>query len=238
MFRKSITDKNKHNILKKLIGKNNPTIIEVGAHLGTDTRKMLEQFPEAQIYCFEPDPRAHYILEKYCSDLRFQLIKKAVSDSVRDEVTFYQAHSSDNLDAMLEKYSWIDEKDFLDYKLNRCGASSLKKGHEALSEENTITVSTTTLDVWAAQNHIQDVDLIWIDVQGAEREVFNGAAELLGRTEYIWTEYGETAYEGGMSREETEELLSLNFKAINKKFFPRKKGDLLFEATAAKKVGI
>lgn len=32
--------------------------IEVGANDGTDTNKLLEAFPEIEIHCFEPDPRA------------------------------------------------------------------------------------------------------------------------------------------------------------------------------------
>ena len=44
---------------------------------------------------------------------------------------------------------------------------------------------------------IAQVDLIWMDVQGAEADVFRGGRETLAKTRFIYTEYGETElYQG------------------------------------------
>jgi FkbM family methyltransferase len=220
---------NIHKTLQDLIRINDPIIVEVGAHLGTDTRRLREGFPNAKIYCFEPDPRAHIVLEKYCSDLAFDLIKCAVSDTNSKEVTFYQAYSDKNINAMLEKYSWIEKNDFINFKLNRCGASSFKQGHDAVAHANEIEVKTIRLDTWAAQKDVDYIDLLWVDVQGAEKEVFSGAGELLKRVKFIWTEYGETDYEGGMSRSETIQMLKLYFRVINHLSILHKKGNLLLK---------
>jgi FkbM family methyltransferase len=50
-----------------------------------------------------------------------------------------------------------------------------------------VEVKTTTLDAWAKSENPSIIDLLWIDVQGAEKEVLEGAAELLKdvRTETV-----------------------------------------------------
>lgn len=221
--------RNIHKALRDLIRKKDPIIVEVGSHLGTDTRRLREGFPEAKIYCFEPDPRAHNVLEKYCSDLEFDLVKYAVSDTDAEDVAFYQAYSDKNIDAMLEKYSWIEKNDFINFRLNRCGASSIKKGHEAVAHGTEIKVKTIKIDTWARRNGIEYIDLLWVDVQGAEKEVFCGARESLKKIKIIWTEYGETDYEGGMSRSETIQMLKAYFSVMNHFSIFHKKGNLLFK---------
>ena len=67
--------------------------------------------------------------------------------------------------------------------------------------------------------------MTWIDVQGAEREVIEGGTNTLLNTSYVWIEYGETQYEGGMDLKETLDLFeNLGFKNII-----TKKNDLLLE---------
>ena len=54
----------KFQLIKELIKKNDPLIIEIGAHFGEDTLRLLETFPNAEIHCFEPDSRNYAIFEK------------------------------------------------------------------------------------------------------------------------------------------------------------------------------
>lgn len=44
-------------LIKQLLKKDNPIILEIGAHKGTDTLEFLKEFPRIKIYSFEPDPR-------------------------------------------------------------------------------------------------------------------------------------------------------------------------------------
>jgi hypothetical protein len=63
--------------------------------------------------------------------------------------------------------------------------------------DNTIEVPTIKLDDWAKKNEVEAVDFIWMDVQGAERDVLRGGQELLQRTRFLYTEYSERElYEG------------------------------------------
>ena len=56
---------------------------------------------------------------------------------------------------------------------------------------------TATLDSVCEQQGIGPVDFIWLDVQGAELDVFSGAAQTLARTRFLYTEYSnQELYKG------------------------------------------
>ncbi len=218
---------NKHEIIKKYLNKAS-TILEIGSHLGTDTVNFRKNFPSAEIICFEPDPRSREIFKKYHANIRVKLFPYAVSNK-NQETEFYQAFSKDTEQHTLKKYSWINPDDILKNELSRCGASSLKKGHDAVANAKQIKIKSIRLDDWAIENKISHIDLLWMDVQGAEKEVIEGAENLLKNTKYIWTEYGEIDYEGAMNWKETKKKLGKNFKLVNYESFFRNKGDMLFE---------
>ncbi len=74
--------KRKFDVFKVILSKNNPTIVEIGAHFGEDSMRFAEAFPEAQIHCFEPDPRCIEVFKKYVKNKRiilYELTLVAVS---------------------------------------------------------------------------------------------------------------------------------------------------------------
>tara|TARA_B100001093_G_scaffold520517_1_gene617468 strand:- start:27401 stop:28105 length:705 start_codon:yes stop_codon:yes gene_type:complete len=218
----------KHPYISQRINNESPIIIEVGAHFGTDTSIMLNQYKNPSIYCFEPDPRNIEIFHRNVNSNAVKFFPYAVSNAEKENVPFFQA-TSKVTEKMLEKYNWIDKKEFVEKKLARSSASSLKKGHEAVKNANQILVDTITLDTWNSQYNLPVVDLLWIDVQGAEKEVLEGAKELLLKTRYVWVEYGEIEYEGGMDLAETKKQLGKNFSLATIGSYLRKKGDALFK---------
>ena len=66
--------------IKDLLNKNNPIIIEIGAHYGEDTLRFLEIFPNAKIHCFEPDDRNINIFNQMVNDDRVVLYQSALSN--------------------------------------------------------------------------------------------------------------------------------------------------------------
>lgn len=167
---------NKFDFLKNNLRKS-PIIIEIGMHHGEDTLKFRNLFPDSLIIGFEPDPRcAEIIKSKNIKNLEF--FKCALSDK-KGEMIFYQSDSQDGWD----------------------GSGSLKKPKEHLKRfphidfDKSVTVPVTTLDFVLAMlvNDFEEVllprdeviDLIWIDVQGSEKDVFKGALNTLKRTKYI-----------------------------------------------------
>jgi len=219
--------KKKFNMFKAIIGKDDPIILEIGAHFGEDSMRFAEAFPKATIHCFEPDPRCIEIFKKHVKNDRIKLHEIALS-SVEGELEFYQSYNDQESETP-EKYDWISDEDYKDLKLGNSGSSSLKKGYDKNLKE-TIRVKALTYDKWAETNNINNVDLAWIDVQGAEKEVLDGMSNKIKHIKLMWIEFGELQYEGALTREETIKYMkSRGFKTIEHFSSKGSSGDLLFK---------
>ncbi|MEG3437519.1 FkbM family methyltransferase [Pannus brasiliensis CCIBt3594] len=183
------------NLIKNLLKKENPIVLEIGAHRGTDTLDFLQKFSEIEIHSFEPDPRIIKLHRQLVSDRRSKLHEIAISDE-EGEATFYQSGEA------------------VDDQLKYDASSSLKKPKEHLTAypnvkfNNSITVPTVRLDTWARENNISEIDFIWADVQGAEEQLIKGGLETLKKTKYFYTEYSDRElYENQINLNKIKELL-------------------------------
>lgn len=172
-FRRSIAK----DEIKRLLGKEEPIIVEVGANNGCDTIEFLQTFEKIKIYCFEPDPRALEEFKSRIRDPRCELFEVAVSDKNGEQIF----HLSDGRNSSNQRY---------------IGSSSLKKPFKHLVAfpevvfNDSIKVKTLTLDEWSERKKIQNIDLVWADVQGAERELIMGGCETFARkVRYFYTEF-------------------------------------------------
>jgi FkbM family methyltransferase len=107
---------------------------------------------------------------------------------------------------------------------------SYSKNYPWLTFNKALEVKTLKLDTFIKENDINFIDFIWMDIQGAEEEAFEGACHTLSRTKYLYTEYGEVScYLDAMTREETVSLLQKhNFEVIPDYSDQKKIGNLLF----------
>ena len=190
----------KFESFKSILNKDNPKIVEIGAHFGEDSVRFSETFPSAEIFCFDPDPRCIAIFKKYVKNDRIKLFELALSDT-NGTAEFYQSFDEGKSDFVPEKYDWIDIEDYKNNKLSNSGSSSLKSGYR--NNLDKIVVNTRRFDDWYIENPIGDIDLLWIDVQGAEKEVLDGIGNAMNNVALVWIEYGEKEYQGALSREET-----------------------------------
>jgi len=156
------------------------------------------------LHCFEPDPRSVKIHQNTVKDARCQLHPIAISD-VDGEAEFYQ--STGSYDDTGDSSEWLQ-------------SSSLKtpKQHLELFPwckfENTVKLPTRSLDSWCAEHNIDQIDLIWADVQGAEENLIKEALKTLSHTKYFYTEYDDyEIYEGQITLQQIKTLLP-KFKAI------------------------
>ena len=171
------------NSLPQLLGKHDPVILDIGCNDGTHTVAFLKLFPLSRVFAFEPDPRALASFRSTIKGDRVQLFDIAISDS--DGVTdFYVS------DGYPTSTAWEG------YRPNGWDLSgSIKKPKEHLREfpwcefKSTISVTTRSLDSWASENGVEQIDLIWADVQGAEQNLIEGAKDTLSRTRFFYTEY-------------------------------------------------
>jgi FkbM family methyltransferase len=206
-----------HVEIAGLIGRADPTILEIGCNDGSDTLRFLKATPRAKLFCFEPDPRAIARFKKKLGR-RFKDVKLfeiALSDR-NGQIDF---HVSDGEDPGLPQ-GW-----------DKSGSIRRPKEHlkvvPSVKFERTVKVNTRRLDDWAAENDVQRVDFIWMDVQGAEADVILGAAKILRETRFLYTEYSDVElYEG---QRPLKELLALlpSFDVVTR--YP---GDVLLRNTA------
>ena len=144
------------------------TLVDVGAHEGLYASRAARYFSLSRTILVEPMPKFAGNLRKL--NLPGQdVVEAAVSDKV-GEATF-TVNNTEQASSLLE----INPDMSGAYKLDMVAAEK-------------ITVKVTTLDQLAADLKLDRIDLVKIDVQGAERELLAGAAKILRSTKYIQIE--------------------------------------------------
>jgi 2-O-methyltransferase len=173
--------------IQQLLGKENPTILEIGCHDGENTLWFIEKFKEARVHCFEPDPRAiKKFKDNFSQYKNVTLHEFALGDEV-GKATFHQSsHTDPNGD-------W-----------DASGSLMAPKNHLTeypwVTFDSSVTVDVETLDAFCEKNGIQEVDLIWMDVQGAELKVIAGGAKTFMNTRFIVTEYNNKELYSGQPK--------------------------------------
>lgn len=154
----------------------NPVIIEIGANDGTDTIH-LSSIKNSIVHCFEPEPRCDL------SDLPENVwVNKIAVSNKKGTFEFNQSDSPG--------HNWTYSGSILKPK-NHLTV------HTNVYFQNKILVSTITLDEYCKDNKIESIDFLYMDTQGAESLIFEGAKEILKKTRFIYTEYSnDEMYEG------------------------------------------
>lgn len=135
------------------------TFIDVGAHVGYYSLLAARQVgPEGQVYSFEPEP------------VNYSLLVKNV------ELNEYR-----NISTIAEAVS--DKKGFSTLFVSALDSGRNSMFHHGLPENGSVQVATTTLDAFLEERGWPKVDLIKIDVEGAELDVLAGMTELLRKSE-------------------------------------------------------
>lgn len=166
------TNSGEHNLLHRLARIKPKTIVEVGAHDGTDTITLHSMFPSAKIFAFEPHPGNYQKLKKATKELKnIKAFESGLgSKSSRAVLWDHAIHASGSQHATLSR-------------------DVMRKIHN--SKAIGVKVNITTLDNIAKENKISQIDFLKIDTEGHELEVLNGAKSLInkGRISYIQLEF-------------------------------------------------
>jgi FkbM family methyltransferase len=198
-----------------LINKPNPTILEIGCNDGRDTLAFLRAMPQAQMYCFEPDPRAIARFKRQLgSSLKsVRLFELAICNQT-GPIDFHMSDGGDLPGGWDQSGSIRRAKNHLEE-------------HPWVKFERTITVDACRLDDWCIQHGVIEIDFIWMDVQGAEGDVIAGASRTLRKTRFLYTEYSnDELYENQISLKELRSRLP-RFEVITR--YPN---DVLLRNTA------
>ena len=153
------------------------TILERGTRDCTETAAFSRAFPNATIHAFECNPATLPECRKKVKKLKnVRLVEEAVSDK-NGTIDFFP------IDQEKTETTWKD---------GNPGASSLLQASGDYPAEKyvqkKISVKTTTLEDYFRSNKVQAVDLVWMDIQGAELMALQGAGHRLKDIRTIHTE--------------------------------------------------
>jgi FkbM family methyltransferase len=187
--------------------KDSSTILDIGCNDGYHSIKFSNMFPNSKIFSFEPEPRSLEVFRSKGVPNNVTIYDYALSNS--DEVkTFWRCTGFEPERPEQRESDWSGS--LLQPKIHLDAVPWMKF-------DTTFEVQTKRLDTWFKEVSIDSIDFIWMDVQGAEHLVFEGASEILDNISYIHTEFDDRElYTGQKPLEELLEYLP-NFK-IEQKF--------------------
>ncbi len=139
--------------------KPNAVVVDAGANIGFFTLAVLSKSKDSTVHGFEPSPDS------------FTLYKKCISqNNLETRVIVNQ----------MALYSEPGKMDFQMHPSNYGAYDGFQDtGYPGVDEPKTIQVPVTTLDVYVNKNRLDRLDLLKIDVEGAELFVLRGARAVL-----------------------------------------------------------
>jgi len=156
-------------------------IFDVGAYIGETAIKYRKMFPGATIYCFEPFPDSFQKLQQLSVDHLIKTYQIAISD-YRGKAVLHL-----NMDQSCNSF----------FPRPATGVKYYSTKAENIGET---AVDTTTIDNFCCAENIPRIDILKLDVEGAEIKALKGASDKLSKhaisviyTEVMFVKH----YEGG-----------------------------------------
>lgn len=165
------------------------SLVDVGAHQGEFTRSLEAMCGIERGVLIEPQPAKAARLREMFPISRFQVLEAALSD--RSGEAELEINAFDATTSILKMRRNLPELAALD-----------------LSVAARTKCRTLTLDTALAEADFDQLDLLKLDVQGAEHLVLQGGTKALAKTKMIWTEVSfEQLYEGACLHDQVFDLL-------------------------------
>ena len=155
-------------------------VVIIGTHEGLEVDRLHQVYPRASFLCFEPNPKTFADLTKRYGSRSYVSLSNLALSNEPGKTRFYELDMP-GTGSLLEPDMKTWEK-FAKFEGNAV---------------ESFEVTVGTLDREAA--NLPVVDLLWIDVQGAEGSVLAGGAKTLKRTKAVFIEVALThcPYKGG-----------------------------------------
>lgn len=146
-----------------------PLIIDVGAHKGNYSDKIIEKFPNARIHCFEPSiTNYHFLTNKFTNNNNIKINNLGISDVTQETILY-----SDNDGSSLASIYKREISHF---------------GKQFDSEENIKVIKFE--DYWKDKLNKEKIDLIKLDIEGNELNALSGLGESISKIKCIQFEFG------------------------------------------------
>jgi FkbM family methyltransferase len=157
---------------------------DVGCNGGSFIKVLKTKINFDTVHCFEPHPVLSEVIKGKYPNITMN--KMCVSDRNGD-INVYIPTLSVGISSIIKRPVF----DFLNQEIN------------------ILTTKCITLDAYCEQNNIKEIDFIKVDVEGAEKIVFDGAENLLSskKIKAGMFEVGQTLIDAGTSTEELVKLI-------------------------------
>jgi FkbM family methyltransferase len=211
------------DFLDKIDSNQIKTIFELGSCNLIDAIKLLNHFQSSKIYSFECNNDCLIECYKNLNNLeeekkkRLVLIDKAVSINNGDVIFYpFDLKKYNNMGASSMLLIDFSLRDIKDHDYNR------------KNPQTKIIVNGVRLDTFIDENHIDNIDLLCIDLQGYELNAIKSLGNHLHKIKYIITECSiVSTYTNGATFKELNEYLSnYNFKYVSSNKFGENFPDL------------
>jgi FkbM family methyltransferase len=149
------------------------TIIDAGANIGLAAIYFADRFPEAKVISIEPEKSNFSLLEKNIGNYKNIIAKNKALSSLPNEVI-------NIVDRGFGKWGFITEF-----------------GEIGQNDKIVDTIETTSIGQIMQQNGLATIDILKIDIEGAEKKLFESDFELwLPKTRCLIIELHDWIYEG------------------------------------------
>jgi len=156
-------------ITQFLIIKSNPVILDVGANKGQSITRYKKLFQSPVIHSFEPNiDEINILKKKYYNDKNLFLNNLAVGEkkgNLEFNINAVSGHSS--FKKLIPNTTWIKKR-----------SNTINIDDKKYSTKK-VNFKIITLDDYASENNITNIDILKIDTQGFEDKVLIGAKKLL-----------------------------------------------------------
>lgn len=192
------SDKLEVYLLKYLPRNKSINIIDIGAHAGSFVENIEKYYHIKKAILVEPIKELANDLQKKFNKKEYAVFQNAVSDNNGESLSF-QINEFAETSSLFEFNKAMKELENVNIQLNRVE-----------------TVTTRTLDSIVNETALQEIDLIKIDVQGAEHLVLKGANNTLKIAAFLWVEVSfKPLYNGSSTFKDIYEIMDNNgFKLL------------------------
>lgn len=184
------------------------TILDIGSLNGIESVKFTEKLENVSVYTFEPNEESYKnVLISAEDNDNITVSKLAVSDFNGKSdffITYENMGGSSLLEPML---------------LNKTGYQNQKT-----------EVDVVKLSDWCPQNNIDIIDLMWMDTQGSELNIFKGMGDLLYTVKGIYVESSNIPYyHGAANKNDVIQYLSeYGLELVYESYHDEYEGDFTF----------
>lgn len=180
-------------------------ILDIGSYDGGDGIRFKKEFPNSEVYSFEGCPERQKIIEKYIHNYGINLEKFAVTNHSGTtewySSTCYHPHKSTEIfSAQGSIYKHTDV---------------YKKTYSHIRQHIKTNVPCVSIGDFGDANNITKIDVMHIDVEGAEYEVLLGLGSIRPTIIYIETINSSPLWINGKNAQDIHNILTnMNYKLI------------------------